>query len=118
MGNILYKERRLLDVLSLATFKTSQLLITVKEQSNGRCPWDMFIFLMHFLSTQKVYLASYTYRRGLLRCSFYSDGLCEGLKVAGRVTGTDSRAFSLYYSYLTSNYEPLGSGICWENAFT
>ena len=111
MGNILYKERRLLDVLSLATFKTSQLLITVKEQSNGRCPWDMFIFLMHFLSTQKVYLASYTYRRGLLRCSFY-------LKVAGRVTGTDSRAFSLYYSYLTSNYEPLGSGICWENAFT
>ena len=99
MGNILYKERRLLDVLSLATFKTSQLLITVKEQSNGRCPWDMFIFLMHFLSTQKVYLASYTYRRGLLRCSFYSDGQCEGLKVAGRVTGTDSRAFFIYRYY-------------------
>ena len=111
MGNILYKERRLLDVLSLATFKTSQLLITVKEQSNGRCPWDMFIFLMHFLSTQKVYLASYTYRRGLLRCSFYSDGQCEGLKVAGRVTGTDSRAFSfIVFTYLIN--EPSGSGIC------
>ena len=118
MGNILYKERRLLDVLSLATFKTSQLLITVKEQSNGRCPWDMFIFLMHFLSTQKVYLASYTYRRGLLRCSFRQQWAVQSLRSVGRVTGTDSRAFSLYYSYLTSNYEPLGSGICWENAFT
>ena len=61
--------------------------------------------------------AFFEYSKGV-SCSFYSDGQCEGLKVAGRVTGTDSRAFSLYYSYLTSNYEPLGSGICWENAFT
>ena len=92
MGNILYKERRLLDVLSLATFKTSQLLITVKEQSNGRCPWDMFIFLMHFLSTQKVYLASYTYRRGLLRCSFPIIGIAKALNME-RTKVRDSHVF-------------------------
>jgi hypothetical protein len=40
----------------------------------------------------------HTYRRGLLRCSFYSDGQCEGHVMRGRAICTDSRAFFLLYT--------------------
>lgn len=41
-----------------------------------------YVYILDMLlgETRKAYDVSYTYRRGLLRCSFYSDGQCEGLK--------------------------------------
>lgn len=38
----------------------------------------------------------YTYRRGLLRCSFRQQWAVQSLRSVGRVTGTDSRASFLY----------------------
>ena len=53
----------------------------------------------------------YTYRRGLLRCSFRLLRAVRRPQTAGRVTGTDSRAFSfIVFTYLIN--EPSGSGIC------
>ena len=41
----------------------------------------------------------YTYRRGLLRCSFRQQWAVQSLRSVGRVTGTDSRAFFIYRYY-------------------
>ena len=57
-------------------------------QGNSRCPRDVFythplIFGIFTLLLIKVYVPGvgelYTYRRGLLRCSFYQTGQCESL---------------------------------------
>ncbi|MDE6800864.1 MAG: hypothetical protein K2P62_11655, partial [Phocaeicola sp.] len=45
----------------------------------------------------------YTYRRGLLRCSFRQQWAVQSLRSVGRVTGTDSRAFSLYIGIINSD---------------
>ena len=91
----IFIERRLLDALFLAlrnfaTFRYCQ------EQSNGRCLRDMCIHMpSRGVSTRegKICFVGCTYRRGLLRCSFRQYRAMRRPLSAGRVTGTDSRAF-------------------------
>ena len=77
MGTTYLLERRLLDALILtnrnfATFKSCH------RQSNGRCSRGVYITpLVLPVSSWEVLV--YTYRRGLLRCSFWQGGQCEGL---------------------------------------
>ena len=50
----------------------------------------------------------YTYRRGLLRCSFYDGGQCEGPDTRDG-NDTDSRAFSYIYATTHQNLSDPGS---------
>jgi len=51
------------------------------------------------LPVKGAFKCHYTYRRGLLRCSFRLDWAMRRPCRAGRVTGTDSRAFFIYRYY-------------------
>jgi len=62
-------------------FRISQVLETCQKQSNSRCLRGMFIPLVYFFFNEKCMLSCYTYRRGLLRCSFRQVGQCESLEV-------------------------------------
>ena len=53
-----------------------------------------------FLFPEGVWGLLYTYRRGLLRCSFDSDGQCEGLN-AWDGQSTDSCAFLFYRPFIS-----------------
>ena len=61
--------------------------------------------------------SSYTYWRGLSRrCSFRLLWAMRRPRSMGRVTGTDSRAFSFLYAFIILSFnEPSGSGICGQN---
>ena len=48
--------------LALGNFANS---LSCQKQSNGECPWDMFIPLV-YLSVTERYVGCYTYRRGRL----------------------------------------------------
>lgn len=74
-------------------FETSQLSKPSPKQSNSRCLRDMYI---SFNALSERVLNLYAYRRGLLRCSFRRWWAMRRPQTAGRVTGTDSRAFLLY----------------------
>ena len=84
-------------------YRTSQLLNPVKNKATVDALWVCFISALGV----SVRLCTahrgriYTYRRGLLRCSFNWIGQCEGLCRAGRATGTDSRAFFVYVLTIT-----------------
>lgn len=95
--------------LCLWLFETSNTLSSSQNKATvdvyGICLYPQVYFEI------KVYLDCYTYRRGLLRCSFRLDWAMRRPCRAGRVTGTDSRAFSfIVFTYLIN--EPSGSGIC------
>ena len=47
----------------------------------GICPSSQCTFINLSVPLLKGMLGWHTYRRGLLRCSFYYDGQCEGLEV-------------------------------------
>ena len=53
------------------------------------------------LPVKGAFKCHYTYRRGLLRCSFRLDWAMRRPCGEGLVTGTDSRAFSLYGNRLS-----------------
>lgn len=72
--------RRLLNALFL-TLRNLANFNLCQEWSNSRCSWICHIWCRIFNCT--MYL--YTYRRGLLRCSFNRDGQCESLRSVGRV---------------------------------
>ena len=84
-------------------YRTSQLLNPVKNKATVDALWVCFISALGV--SARLYVAYggriYTYRRGLLRCSFNWIGQCEGLCRAGRATGTDSRAFFVYVLTVT-----------------
>ena len=95
--------------LCLWLFETSNTLSSSQNKATvdvyGICLYPQVYFEI------KVYLDCYTYRRGLLRCSFRLLRAVRRPQTAGRVTGTDSRAFSfIVFTYLIN--EPSGSGIC------
>ena len=59
-----------------------------------------YVYILGALLLVKgVFKCCYTYRRGLLRCSFRLDWAMRRPCRAGRVTGTDSRAFFIYRYY-------------------
>ena len=68
------------------TLSSSQNKATVDVYGICLYPWVYFEI--------KVYVDCYTYQRGLLRCSFRLLRAVRRPQTAGRVTGTDSRAFS------------------------
>ena len=76
----------------------------------GRAP-DLLILGRKNQLHKNLRIFNDTYRRGLLRCSFRLLRAVRRPQTAGRVTGTDSRAFSfIVFTYLIN--EPSGSGIC------
>ena len=84
-------------------YRTSQLLNPVKNKATVDALWVCFISAFGVsVRLCTAYMGRiYTYRRGLLRCSFNWIGQCEGLCRAGRATGTDSRAFFVYVLTIT-----------------
>ena len=59
-----------------------------------------YVYILGALLLVKgVFKCCYTYRRGLLRCSFRQQWAVQSLRSVGRVTGTDSRAFFIYRYY-------------------
>ena len=94
VGRHIFKKRRLLTFLSLA-YRNLANSLSRQKQGNGRCPWDMFISFNE-LYTFKVSLICCTYRRGRLALLVLARWAMREPLYAGRVTSTDSRAFSFY----------------------
>ena len=81
-------------------FESRKFESQLKDKATVDAHWDMSLCPYYTLFNIRVYLSVIIiFQRGPLRCSFYCDGQCESLEVAGRVTGTDSRAFLFLYAY-------------------
>ena len=70
----IYMEWRLLDVLFFGSTRTSQLLNPVRNMATVDVRWVCFMYaLVISVWLHRVEGGIYTYRRGLLRCSFGLD---------------------------------------------
>ena len=67
-----------------------------------------------YFPLREVWVLQYTYRRGLLRCSFDSDGQCEGLNAWDEQRYRFLRPFFFYYTILYI-CESANSGNLWQN---